>query len=89
MSKANEDYYNAQVNNFLNWGCNNVADIYADAVNTFFGAWAFQLSNDDRCECKCPIGTFDCGANCMMKCEGVNDEATVEINKGAPQYYQS
>jgi hypothetical protein len=65
----------------MNWGCHNLADLYADAVSTVFGAWAFAASNVDRCECRCPVGTFDCGANCMVDCEAVNDEAVVEVRK--------
>jgi hypothetical protein len=65
----------------MNWGCHNLADFYADAVSTLFGAWAFAASNADRCECRCPVGTFDCGANCMVDCVAVNDEAIVEVRK--------
>jgi hypothetical protein len=72
---------------WLNWGCHILADTYADAVNTRFGAWAFWLSNEDRCECRCPASTFDCGAYCMMECEAINEDAVVEVHKGRPGFY--
>jgi hypothetical protein len=53
-----------------------------------FGAWAFDASNVERCECRCPVGAFDCGENCMLECEAINEAAVVEVRKGEPGYYR-
>jgi hypothetical protein len=80
-------------NSWLNWGCHNLADTYADAVNSFIGVWAFSASSSDRCECRCPDGAFDCGSVCMLDCDSAlgslgsvaaagEDDGVVEIIKG-------
>lgn len=49
------------------WGCNNIADVYADLVSTRLGAWSFRNSND-RCGCGCPGGTMNCTDMCLPDC---------------------
>ena len=46
------------------WGCNLLADFYADVVSGFFGKEAFDSANGDRCECDCPEYTSNCGNTC-------------------------
>ncbi|TLD18958.1 Casein kinase I 1 [Venturia nashicola] len=41
------------------WGCNNIADVYADFVSTRLGAWSFRNSNLDR-YCKERCNFVDC-----------------------------
>jgi hypothetical protein len=50
------------------WGCDGLAETYADAVGTRIGAWAFSLSNKDRCACGCPSGTSNCTDICLKSC---------------------
>jgi hypothetical protein len=50
------------------WGCNNLADAYADMVGTRLGAWSFSNSNADRCACGCPAGTANCTDMCLRDC---------------------
>jgi hypothetical protein len=50
------------------WGCNNLADAYADMVGTRLGAWSFSNSNIDRCACGCPAGTTNCTDMCLRDC---------------------
>ncbi|QDS76514.1 hypothetical protein FKW77_005766 [Venturia effusa] len=50
------------------WGCNNLADVYADFVGTRLGAWSFYNSNVDRCTCGCPAGTINCTDMCLRDC---------------------
>jgi hypothetical protein len=80
----NESWYQIDP---IRWGCWQLADTYADAVGTRIGAWAFNASTVERCECKCPAGSFDCGKYCMTECEEINEDAVVTVKKGEPDDY--
>lgn len=71
----------------MRWGCNTLADTYADGVGTPVGAWAFNASTAERCECKCPAASRDCGKYCMVECQEINEAAVVEVRKGEPGDY--
>lgn len=64
------------------WGCNLIADTYADVVDSPLGKAPFNASTLDRCMCRCPDNTFDCGKYCMMKCEAINEDAVIPVHKG-------
>ncbi|KAF2399015.1 hypothetical protein EJ06DRAFT_65800 [Trichodelitschia bisporula] len=53
---------------WTHWGCDLLANTYAEAVGTLFGGWSFALSTADRCACACPAETFDCGDICLRNC---------------------
>jgi hypothetical protein len=80
----NEPWYSVDP---VRWGCNILADTYAEGVGTRIGAWAFNISTGERCECKCPKGSLDCGKNCMIQCHVINEDAVVEVRKGEPDNY--
>jgi len=59
-----------------------LADVYADFVDSGLGKWSFSLMTDQRCMCRCPDGTFDCGKYCMVECEAINEDAVTQVQKG-------
>lgn len=50
------------------WGCQNLADTYADFVGSPLGSWSFRTSNYDRCDCACPTNTMNCTDICLPDC---------------------
>ncbi|KAF2673741.1 hypothetical protein BT63DRAFT_476221 [Microthyrium microscopicum] len=66
------------------WGCHTLGQAYAEAVDTGLGRVNFNASTIERCTCRCPDKTFDCGNFCMLECEPINEEAVVPTNKGLP-----